>query len=91
MDYTELEELVHKLQTRESLRLEKNKSIFLKTHSGLFDVYGYPFTKQSMIMGIIYIVRDPRDVCISWSKHSGKNINESISPASLTKLINFNP
>jgi len=68
-----------KLQTRESLRLEKNKSIFLKTHSGLFDVYGYPFTKQSMIMGIIYIVRDPRDVCISWSKHSGKNINESIN------------
>ena len=66
------------LQTRESLRLEKDKSIFLKTHSGLFNVYGYPFTNKSMTMGMIYLVRDPRDVCISWSRHSGKNINESI-------------
>lgn len=67
-----------KLQTRESLRLEKNKSIFLKTHSGLFNVYGYPFTNKSMTMGMIYIIRDPRDVCISWGRHSGKNIDESI-------------
>ena len=29
--------------------------------------------------GIIYVIRDPRDVCISWAKHSGISIDESIN------------
>ena len=67
------------LQTKEALRLEKNKSIFLKTHSGLFNVYGHPFTNKFVTKGIIYLIRDPRDVCVSWGKHSGKNLDESIN------------
>ena len=27
---------------------------------------------------IIYIIRDPRDVCVSWANHTGKTYDESI-------------
>ncbi len=67
-----------KLQSKECLNLKDDKLIFFKTHSGLFNVYGYPFTNKLYTKGIIYIVRDPRDVCISWSRHSGKSIDNSI-------------
>ena len=66
------------LQTKKALRLKNDKSIFFKTHSGLFNVFGYPFTNENNSKGIIYIIRDPRDICISWSKHSGVNIDRSI-------------
>ena len=66
------------LQKRESLFLDKDKYIFFKTHSGLFNVYGYPFTTEIISKGLIYVIRDPRDVCISWSKHFNKSLDESI-------------
>ena len=37
-----------------------------------------PFTNQQNTRGIIYILRDPRDVCISYSKHSGITIDKCI-------------
>ncbi len=66
------------LQSKDSLKF-KQDFIFLKTHSGLFEIGGNPFTKQQNTRGIIYVVRDPRDVCISWAKHSGISIDESIN------------
>ena len=65
------------LQTKDSLGLEQD-FVFFKTHSGLFDIGGNSFTKKSNSRGIIYVVRDPRDICISWSKHSGISIDQSI-------------
>ena len=40
---------------------------------------GNAFTKEKNIRGDIYLIRDPRDVCISWSKHMGITIDESIN------------
>ncbi len=65
------------LQSKEALGF-KEDFIFLKTHSGLFEVGKNAFTRKENTRGIIYIVRDPRDVCISWSKHSGISLQESI-------------
>ena len=53
--------------------------IFLKTHSGNFQINGSDFTSKDIIRGIIYLIRDPRDICISWSKHSDISIDESIN------------
>ena len=66
-----------KLQSKKALGFNQD-FIFLKTHSGLFDIGGNLFTNPYNTRGIIYIVRDPRDVCISWSKHSGISIQDSI-------------
>ena len=51
---------------------------FFKSHSGNFSIGGHDFTKEENVRGFIYIIRDPRDVCISWSKHMGITIDESI-------------
>ena len=66
------------LQSKDSLKF-KQDFIFLKTHSGLFEIGGNAFTKEENTRGIIYVIRDPRDVCISWAKHSGISIDESIN------------
>jgi hypothetical protein len=51
---------------------------FFKSHSGNFGIAGHDFTKEENIRGYIYLVRDPRDICISLSKHMGITIDESI-------------
>ena len=66
-----------KLQTKDSLGF-KEDFIFLKTHSGLFKINENPFTVVNNTRGIIYILRDPRDVSISWGKHNGVTIDRSI-------------
>ena len=37
-----------------------------------------PFTIENNCRGYFYLVRDPRDVAISWAKHSNISINKSI-------------
>ena len=82
-DYNKLNDTVNfykyikKLQTKEALKL-KHDFIFMKTHSGLFEIGGNSFTSKENTRGIIYIIRDPRDVCISWSKHLNISLDKSI-------------
>ena len=68
---------IDKLQSKEALSLEEDFT-FLKTHSGLFEIGGNSFTSNENTRGIIYIIRDPRDVCISWSKHLNISLDKSI-------------
>lgn len=69
---------INQLQSKKALGL-KEDFMFLKTHSGMFNIDGSNFTSEENTRGIIYILRDPRDVCISWSRHSDISINKSIS------------
>ncbi len=68
---------ITKLQTKEALGIDKDFT-FLKTHSGLFEIGGNSFTKKENSQGLIYVIRDPRDVCISWSKHLNLSIDKCI-------------
>lgn len=65
------------LQDKKVLKIN-NDFKFLKTHSGNFIIGDNYFTKQEYIRGLIYMVRDPRDVCISWAKHKKTTIDEAI-------------
>ncbi len=66
------------MQTEDNLRTNNN-IIFLKTHSALMSVNQRYFTSPDLTSGYVYIVRDPRDVCISWAAHSNTSIDESIN------------
>ena len=57
------------LKVQESINL-KNSVQFLKTHSYLFNIKNNPFTKLEYSLGVIYIVRDPRNVVLSYSNHT---------------------
>ena len=59
-------------------KLNKEKSLqFFKTHSALFNINNNAFTDLNNSLGVIYIVRDPRNVVTSWANHNDLSINDS--------------
>ena len=56
---------------------KKNAIQFFKTHSYLFNIENNPFTNLENTLGVIYIVRDPRNVVSSLSNHMGISIEEA--------------
>ena len=65
------------LKVQSIINKEKG-SRFLKTHSGLVKMDGYNFTDMNNSLGVIYIVRDPRDVVISFSHHNNQPVSETL-------------
>lgn len=80
-----------KIQMNQELNIKKGFG-FLKTHSCLVSIKDNFFLSKDYTKGYIYIIRDPRDVCISWAKHSNYSIDQSIdflcNPLSVLKWIN---
>ena len=57
---------------------KENSIEFLKTHSYLFNFYNkYPFTNLENSLGVIYIVRDPRNIVTSFAKFMSSSIEEA--------------
>ena len=55
----------------------KSSLQFLKTHSALFNINNNAFTNLNNSLGVIYIVRDPRNVVTSWAHHNSLSIKDS--------------
>jgi len=56
-----------------------NKNVIpMKTHSLCGKDFGYPTISAKAAIGVIYIVRDPRDVAISAADHYGLTIDQAI-------------
>ena len=66
------------LQKKESMKINKGFG-FVKSHSSYVAILNNWFTNSSNTAGYIYIVRDPRDVAISWAKHANLTYDESIN------------
>ena len=79
------------IQMDQELKIKRGFG-FLKTHSCLVSIKNNLFTSASITKGYIYVIRDPRDLCISWAKHSNYSIDDSINflsnPLSVLKWIN---
>ena len=59
--------------------INSNKElVFLKTHSAFCNIEGNVFTNKNNTLGIIYVVRDPRNVILSMSNHFGNTQEESL-------------
>jgi len=56
---------------------EKGKLKFFKTHSSLCKMHDCNFTNLENTLGVIYIVRDPRNVVSSFAHHYGLGIDEA--------------
>ena len=59
--------------------INKNKYTFLKTHNALVNIKNFSFTNLNNTLGLIYIIRDPRDVAISYSSHLNLNLKDTIN------------
>ncbi len=55
----------------------KNSTQFLKTHSYLFNIENNPFTNLNNSLGVIYLVRDPRNIIISAANHNSSTHRNS--------------
>ena len=66
-----------------------NKINFLKTHHSYTTLNNYHFTDKNNTLGAIYLVRDPRDVVVSYSKHFNISFDESIKSITNKNLINW--
>ena len=55
-----------------------NKTNYLKTHNAMCTVNNHKFTNIQNTLGAIYIVRDPRDVLISYSSYMEKSMDEAL-------------
>lgn len=58
-------------------KYDDNRVRLLKTHSTLHDVGGYPFTNLRNTLGVIHIVRDPRNVINSYANHYQETLEEA--------------
>ena len=52
---------------------------FMKSHSCFVSIFNNWFTDLQNTAGYIYVIRDPRDIAISWSKHANLSYDESIN------------
>ncbi len=59
-------------------KLDENALICLKTHNVSGDIGGVKFPSTRFTAGFIYIVRDPRDVAVSYSNHFNISIDDAI-------------
>ena len=65
------------LQSKKNLNINKGFG-FVKSHSNLVSLFNNWFTTPELTAGYFYVIRDPRDIAISWSKHSGLTLDKSI-------------
>mgnify|MGYP001987432306 CR=1 FL=1 len=64
----------------------KNSVGFVKTHNMLFNFEKkYPFTNFDNSLGVIYIVRDPRNLVLSYARHLDISIEETVKFVTLGK------
>jgi len=56
---------------------ERAPLILLKTHSSMFNINNNMFTNLDNTLGVIYIVRDPRNVVSSFAHHYNLDLKES--------------
>lgn len=66
------------IKSQENLKITNGNVVFLKTHNALVNIDNNEFTNDDLSLGIIHIVRDPRDVLISYSKYRNLSLDETI-------------
>ena len=50
--------------------IDEKKVKFLKTHNSLINAYGHDFTQPKYSLGVVYIIRDPRNIITSLKNHN---------------------
>jgi hypothetical protein len=53
--------------------------VFVKTHNANLAVHDVPLCTPALTAGAIYVVRDPRDVALSYSAYTGMSLDEIIT------------
>jgi len=66
------------IESQKKLQIKKGNVVFLKTHNALINIENNEFTNSDLTLAIIYIIRDPRDVVVSYSKYRHLDYDKTI-------------
>ena len=76
-DYSNLKKISeYWIKAQEKINFDGKLRIF-KTHNGNYNLFGYDFTNKKNTSGVIYIVRDPRNMIASIANHYQHDLNVS--------------
>ena len=78
INFEDINELVENWSIMQDYINLNNKLNFLKTHNALCTINGNSFTNSSNTLASIYVVRDPRDVLVSFSSHFNLDQNKTL-------------
>ena len=74
----ETEVIKNYIQVQENINKKYKKTVlFVKTHSSLEAINSYQFTNLENSIGVIYVVRDPRNIVTSYSNHYQCSLEKS--------------
>jgi len=75
-------EISHDEVTRLRPLIQRNMAVeervFMKTHSAMAVINGHPTIVREVTEGAVYVVRDPRDVAVSFASHYGLDVDGAI-------------
>ena len=71
INYNKFPEIVRNWETMQDYINLNKRTNFVKTHNSMCTVGPYKFTTNRNTKGGIYLIRDPRDVLVSYSNHTG--------------------
>lgn len=76
-DNIPIDKVFEKWETLQSFIGNASKKTILKTHNACGKLNNTYFPLEEYTYKVIYIVRDPRDIIISWSKHRNISFDET--------------
>jgi len=65
-------------EAQKAISSKIKNNLFIKTHDCMGIISNNKFTSEKYTKSFIYIVRDPRSVAVSYSHHTGYNIDKTI-------------
>tara|TARA_B100001057_G_scaffold426254_1_gene450208 strand:+ start:266 stop:1102 length:837 start_codon:yes stop_codon:yes gene_type:complete len=91
INFNKFQEIAKNWETLQDYINLNNKTNFLKTHSSMCTVGPHKFTTHRNTKGGIYLVRDPRDVLVSYSNHLGFDYDATLEIMSLSNSFETPP
>lgn len=79
-DLTATEIELYRPAVYEHMATINEQTLFMKTHDAYtYNQAGHPVLSRSAIQGVIYLIRNPLDVAISYAHHSSITLDEAIT------------
>ena len=91
IDYRKFDEIAKNWEIHQKFINQNNQTNYLKTHSAFHAYENYNFTNKKNTIGVIYIVRDPRDIIISYAHHLNKSIKDTLDDMLTDNMFETHP
>jgi len=75
------------IEAQKKININNGTFAFVKTHNARIKLNENHYTNETTTLGFVYISRDPRDIVLSYSKHTNEDINSTIDLLNNDKIM----